>query len=260
MTWTRVMSNDELPPGQSKMVLVGNTIVALFNVDGTVYAIDDACPHQGAPLSEGRLDGCVVSCPWHRVEVDVTSGRLLSGPGIRDVACYAIKIDGEVVWVDVPDSGPCRRAIGRSTGGKQVIATTDGDRKGEAMKNQLPEIELARAYDAVPQDNRHYRVLVDRLWPRGVSKEKLNLDEWAKEFAPSNDLRRWFNHDPDRWDEFRQRYLKELDEIEGGFRSVIDDAGKRTILLIYGAKDERHNQAVVLKEWLLKHHGPPADA
>ncbi|WP_233190216.1 MULTISPECIES: DUF488 domain-containing protein [unclassified Brevundimonas] len=108
---------------------------------------------------------------------------------------------------------------------------------------------LKRAYEpAEPEDGQ--RVLVDRLWPRGVSKEKAAIDLWLKEIAPSTALRQWFNHDPALWEEFQRRYRAELDangEVVGQLKDVIR-AGKTT--LVYGAKDEAHNDAVVLAEYL----------
>jgi uncharacterized protein YeaO (DUF488 family) len=110
-------------------------------------------------------------------------------------------------------------------------------------------VALKRVYEpAAPEDGQ--RVLVDRLWPRGVSKEKAAIDLWLKEIAPSTALRQWFGHDPALWGEFQQRYRAELDangEVVGQLRDVIH-AGKTT--LIYGAKDEAHNDAVALAAYL----------
>ena len=108
---------------------------------------------------------------------------------------------------------------------------------------------LKRAYEAASLDDGR-RVLVDRLWPRGVSKEKAAIDLWLKEIAPTTVLRQWFGHDPALWEEFQRRYRAELDangEVVGQLRDVIH-AGKTT--LIYGAKDEAHNDAVVLAAYL----------
>lgn len=120
------------------------------------------------------------------------------------------------------------------------------------MAKQKPQIDIARAYDAPAPDGR-FRVLVDRLWPRGVKKEELKLDAWMKELAPSAELRRWFNHDPQRWDEFRKRFFKELQAREDGIAQLRKAAGKQSVLLLYGARDEKHNNAVALKEFLEKH-------
>jgi len=121
------------------------------------------------------------------------------------------------------------------------------------MTKQTLKIELIRAYEAIPRDNGHYRVLVDRLWPRGVKKEDLDIDVWLKELSPSSELRKWFDHDPERWEEFRKRYFKELSKVQDQVSKMLEDAGKRTVLLIYGAKDKEHNQAVALKEWIEAH-------
>lgn len=110
-------------------------------------------------------------------------------------------------------------------------------------------IRLKRAYDA-PQKSDGFRILVDRLWPRGVSKERLAADAWAKDLAPSTELRKWFGHDPEKWAEFSKRYREELRRTHASKRvRELLDAAKRskTITLLYGAKDEQHNEAVVLR-------------
>lgn len=110
-------------------------------------------------------------------------------------------------------------------------------------------VRLKRAYDeAVAADG--YRVLVDRLWPRGVKKEDAHLDEWAKELAPSPELRKWFGHDPKRFDAFRARYLDELDAHEEKVSELRRRARNETVTLVYSAKDTEHNDAVVLAELL----------
>ncbi|HVX30703.1 MAG TPA: DUF488 domain-containing protein [Nitrolancea sp.] len=110
-------------------------------------------------------------------------------------------------------------------------------------------IKLKRAYDP-PEDDDGTRVLVDRLWPRGVSKERIRIDQWMSDIAPSNELRRWFHHDPTKWDEFHRRYLAELDnpERQAELDSLARIAEKGILTLVYGAKDTERNQAVVLKE------------
>jgi uncharacterized protein YeaO (DUF488 family) len=112
-------------------------------------------------------------------------------------------------------------------------------------------ISIKRAYeDASPQDG--YRVLVDRIWPRGRTKEDLALGHWEKELAPSNDLRKWFGHDPHKWKSFQERYRQELatQEKQALLQQLLSNAGDKPITLVYGAKDEEHNQAVVLQEIL----------
>lgn len=110
-------------------------------------------------------------------------------------------------------------------------------------------IKLKRAYDPVKKDD-GCRILVDRLWPRGVSKEELSLDHWLKDLAPTDELRQWFDHDPERFEEFRHRYKKELDKNKqlDELRSLC--AKEKKVTLIYAAKDRNHNNAVVLKEYL----------
>ncbi|WP_145369380.1 DUF488 domain-containing protein [Maioricimonas rarisocia] len=110
-------------------------------------------------------------------------------------------------------------------------------------------MRLVRVYDAGPKDGR-YRVLVDRLWPRGISKDDLDADAWLKEVAPSDDLRKWFGHDADKWDEFRRRYRAELPEHEDDCRQLVDRARRQTVELVYAARDDHHNNAVVLAEYL----------
>lgn len=112
-------------------------------------------------------------------------------------------------------------------------------------------IQVKRAYDDLDEDD-GYRVLVDRIWPRGVSKEQLQLDEWMKEIAPSDELRKWFDHDPDKFEGFKERYQQELDNNQKPASRLTEMAEKQDITLIYGAKDRDHNQAVVLKEYLEK--------
>lgn len=112
------------------------------------------------------------------------------------------------------------------------------------------EVTIKRAYEP-PSPRDGTRVLVDRLWPRGVKKADAGISQWMKEIAPSNGLRKWFGHDPARWEEFRRRYkaeLKDKRELVGQLREVAKD-GRLT--LVYAAHDEAHNQAVVLRELLM---------
>lgn len=112
-------------------------------------------------------------------------------------------------------------------------------------------IRIKRVYeDPSPEDGK--RILIDRLWPRGLTKEKAEIAVWLKEIAPSTELREWFGHDPKKWTEFRERYQKELEANSTAttqLREALEDA---PATLVYGAKDEQHNDAVVLKEYLEK--------
>jgi uncharacterized protein YeaO (DUF488 family) len=114
------------------------------------------------------------------------------------------------------------------------------------------QIWLRRAYrEPGPQDG--IRVLVDRIWPRGVRREDLQLDAWLKEISPSENLRRWFDHDPEKWPEFKDRYRAELSERPDG-RQALQElrrlAGKGRVTLVFGARETRFNNAVALKEFL----------
>jgi uncharacterized protein YeaO (DUF488 family) len=111
------------------------------------------------------------------------------------------------------------------------------------------DIRLKRAYEpASARDG--YRILVDRLWPRGVSKKQAKLDEWAKELAPSSQLREWFGHEPTRFPEFRRRYIDELRADAPRLKELRRRARTRTLTLVYSAHDSEHNDAVVLAEVL----------
>ena len=114
------------------------------------------------------------------------------------------------------------------------------------------EIDLKRAYD-LPADDDGCRVLVDRVWPRGVKKEELRLEEWMKEIAPSAALRKWFGHDPEKWPEFVERYFSELEEQHGSeVKRLKEIARKGRLTLVFGARDRERNNAVALRDYLLK--------
>jgi uncharacterized protein YeaO (DUF488 family) len=119
------------------------------------------------------------------------------------------------------------------------------------MSKRAPRIAIARAYDP-GVSGREYRVLVDRLWPRGVARDALALDAWPKDLAPSAELRRWFGHRPERWDEFRERYRRELETKGEDIAALAAVAADRPLLLIFGARDELRNNAVVLRDALLQ--------
>lgn len=110
-------------------------------------------------------------------------------------------------------------------------------------------IRIKRVY-AEPAADDGLRLLVDRLWPRGLSKEKARLDDWLKELAPSDELRKWFGHDPARWEEFRERYRQELAGRPEALARLRALAARETVTLLFAAHDEAHNNAVVLKELL----------
>jgi uncharacterized protein YeaO (DUF488 family) len=111
------------------------------------------------------------------------------------------------------------------------------------------QLRIKRVY-AEPREEDGRRILVDRLWPRGLTKEKAKVDLWLKEVAPSNELRKWFGHAPERWPEFKRRYGEELKALGSPFALLRHEASQGTTTLLYGAKDEEHNEAVVLLELL----------
>lgn len=108
-------------------------------------------------------------------------------------------------------------------------------------------IKIKRIFDTPLKDDGKM-LLVDRLWPMGINKEKAKIDEWLKDIAPSDELRKWFSHEPSRWQEFRKRYKKELEERGELLERLRGEAEKGDITLLYAAKDREHNNAVVLKE------------
>lgn len=111
-------------------------------------------------------------------------------------------------------------------------------------------MKIKRVYDA-PSRNDGYRVLVDRLWPRGITKEKAGIDLWLKDAAPSDELRKWFNHEPQKWNDFKKRYFVELEREQSALDPIIEKLGE-SVTLLYGAKDQQHNNAVALKEYIEK--------
>lgn len=117
-------------------------------------------------------------------------------------------------------------------------------------KPPAKNVKLKRAYDhPVAADG--MRILVDRLWPRGVTKEALAIDLWAKDLAPSTELRKWFGHDPARWTEFRRRYTAEICKHTEQLDKIRELARRRTVTLIYAARDQEHNEAVIIRDMLI---------
>jgi uncharacterized protein YeaO (DUF488 family) len=115
------------------------------------------------------------------------------------------------------------------------------------------EIKIKRIYEKFSEDD-GFRILVDRLWPRGIKKEEAKIDLWFKEIAPSEKLRKWFKHDVSKWEEFKKKYEEEIYRNEENLRKLMEVIkNKKVITLVFSAKDKEHNNAVVLKEILLKH-------
>jgi len=113
----------------------------------------------------------------------------------------------------------------------------------------MTNIRIKRAYEEPDRDD-GTRILVDRLWPRGLTKEKARVDLWLKDVAPSTELRKWFAHDPGKWEEFQSRYLEELKRNQEQLSLLRQEAAKGPVTLVYGAKDQQHNEAVVLQRLL----------
>ena len=112
-------------------------------------------------------------------------------------------------------------------------------------------VSLKRVYDP-PKRSDGTRILVDRLWPRGLTKEKARVDIWLKDVAPSTELRKWFGHDPEKWNEFRKRYRAELRDRKEALAALRAAAKKGQVTLLFGAKDTEHNEAVILRHYLGK--------
>jgi len=109
-------------------------------------------------------------------------------------------------------------------------------------------ISIERIYNPVKGDG--LRILVDRLWPRGLTKDEAKIDLWLKEISPSNELRKWYGHDPARWVEFKKKFFQELDQKKELVEQILIRAREEDLILLYGAKDEEHNNAVALKEYI----------
>ncbi len=110
-------------------------------------------------------------------------------------------------------------------------------------------LKIKRIYDPpLPGDGK--RILIDRLWARGIKKEDARVDEWIKDISPSNELRKWFGHDPAKWGEFKRRYLGELKDKKAILDRIKKEAKRKTVTLLYSARDEEHNNAVAMKEFL----------
>lgn len=112
-------------------------------------------------------------------------------------------------------------------------------------------VRIKRIYEK-PDKQDGFRILVDRLWPRGFTKEKAAVDLWLKDIAPSTELRKWFSHDPDKWSEFKKRYFEELKKNKDAVLVLKDHLKKQTVTLVYAAKDRDHNEALVLSDLFQK--------
>ncbi len=142
-----------------------------------------------------------------------------------------------------------KRVVG---GAKRIVSNKIKAAVPAVPLRRLVNIFVKRIYeDRSPQDG--YRILVDRLWPRGIKKEKANIDLWLKEIAPSDSLRKWFNHEPEKWEEFKRRYFKELEQKQDLVEILAEHAKKGKVTFLFSAKNETCNNAVALKEYFLSH-------
>ena len=117
------------------------------------------------------------------------------------------------------------------------------------------KLEIKRVYIQPTKDDGQ-RILVDRLWPRGISKEKAQIDVWLKDIAPSNELRKWFAHDPGKWNEFKEKYFKELKSNPEAIKTLSGQLNKNKVTLVFSAKEEKFNNAVALKEFIENYISP----
>lgn len=130
---------------------------------------------------------------------------------------------------------------------KKGLAERNVDVSRILMKKNM--IRIKRIYDEVSKDDGK-RILVDRLWPRGIKKENVRIDEWMKDIAPSEELRKWFSHDPSKWPEFKKRYAQEIENKKELVEQLRQESAKGVIILLFAAKDKEHNNALALREIL----------
>ena len=168
-----------------------------------------------------------------------------------------LELSGEE-WTQARRRGAaCRRCVGRvreggnrpGAGRRAQVRLLDGVVMSVPRSSKRMDVRLKRAYEP-PAASDGYRVLIDRLWPRGIRRDAARLDEWARELAPSGELRRWFGHDPERFEEFRRRYTAELAGRRRSYGNCAVGREHGPLTLVYGAHDEEHNDAVVLAQIL----------
>jgi len=153
----------------------------------------------------------------------------------------------------IPPSTPFSK-VKRAAAPKPSSRTRQGSRSpnGRNADNRPPEsvmITPKRAYEPVSRSDGR-RILVERLWPRGLSKARLRIDSWLKDVGPSTALRKWFGHDPRKWDTFRRRYARELDSRKDAWRPIVSAARRGPVTLVYSSHDTEHNNAVALQQYL----------
>jgi uncharacterized protein YeaO (DUF488 family) len=191
--------------------------------------------------SLGRTKRCALMCaeavPW-RCHRSLIADALL----IRGLAVEHILTPGRA-------KAHALTPFARVRGEHIIYPASRLTQEKKSPKGGKAVIEIARVYD-LPKDKSGARFLVERLWPRGMKKESLQLDAWLKEAGPSPSLRAWYGHRVERWPEFRKRYLAELRANPGSWKALLDAAGRGKVMLLYAARDTEHNSAVVLRDFL----------
>jgi uncharacterized protein YeaO (DUF488 family) len=142
-----------------------------------------------------------------------------------------------------------RHTANTSAERRRFLRRFSGDREIGSTRQNMYRVRVKRVYEPA-LDTDGVRVLVDRIWPRGVTKERAQVDLWLKDLAPSSDLRKWFGHDPGKWDDFKVRYFAELDGAPTVLAELIHRLETSVVTLVFSARDEQHNQAVALQGYL----------
>jgi uncharacterized protein YeaO (DUF488 family) len=178
---------------------------------------------------------------WHGETGYITKAMLLKYVGDLTLPIYYI--DGPPAMVNA-----MRETLGEAGVDDDNIRTEEFSGYPEAEQEWDMNVKIKRVYEQPDKDDGR-RILVDRIWPRGISKDKVRLSDWRKDLAPSNELRKWFGHDPERWEEFKERYRAELEEAGkmGDLRDIAEGAGEENVTLLFGAKDTKHNNARALE-------------
>jgi uncharacterized protein YeaO (DUF488 family) len=181
---------------------------------------------------------------WHGETGYITRDTLLKYVGDLTLPIYYI--DGPPAMV-----GAMRETLGEAGVDDDNIRTEEFSGYSEAKQEWDMNIKIKRVYEQPDKDDGR-RILVDRIWPRGISKDKARLSNWRKDLAPSDELRKWFGHNPDRWEEFKERYRAELEEAGkiGDLRVIAEKAGEEHVTLLFGAKDTKHNNARALEAFV----------
>ncbi len=141
----------------------------------------------------------------------------------------------------------CMVAVGVQLRLRNYLVIESFEKKSREEVRKM--IKIKRVYDEPSRDDGK-RILIDRLWPRGLKKENAQIDEWIKEVAPSSELRKWFRHDPQKWGEFKKRFFSELQGKQNIMDGIVSTSRKGTVTLLFGSKEERFNNAVALKEYV----------